>query len=317
MTDLHCAYDFDASGRALELDLAATDEAAPSGSFRWLHFQVGPEFERWAKEHLPPVALQTLSQRETRPRCDRYEDGTALNLRGVNLNPADRVEDMVSLRIWFTSEMMVSARIRPLATVDSVRAAIAAGKTFRSPGDLLMVLAGGLTDRMEIVALDLEDQTDELEDRRFDHKAVNVEEIITLRRTVIMLRRFAVPQREALARLAAIDGPELTRDTAIALREIANRATRNAEALEALRERLAILQDHADARISNNMGRNAYVLSVVAAIFLPLSFLTGLFGVNVAGMPGVVDPRAFAILCGAMVFAGIALLAFFRWKRWL
>lgn len=311
-----CGYDFTSEG-AVAVDGDDPASAPAAGGFRWLHFQVGPEFDGWAMRSLPPIAAQTLCQQETRPRCDRYDSGTAVNLRGVNLNPSDRVEDMVSLRIWISGDLIVTARMRQLATVDAVRAQLSAGRSFSSPGDLLAALAGGLTDRMETVAMDLEDQTDDLEEQRFGHEPVKVKEIVTLRRAVIMLRRFATPQREALMRLATIEALEVAPETAMDLREIANRAVRNAETLEALRERLAILQEHEDARIANDMGRNAYVLSVVAAIFLPLGFLTGLFGVNVAGMPGMESPWAFAILSAAMVVAGVALLLFFRWKRWL
>jgi len=235
----------------------------------------------------------------------------------VSLDPSDRVEGWGALRSWFSDGLIVTARLRRLVTVDAVYAGGVAGKAYATPGDLMAALAGGLTDRMEVVALDLEDQTDDLEEVRFSHDPVDVDRIITLRRAVIMLRRFAGPQREALTRLAASDSVDVTPAGAIALHEIANRAQRNAEALEALRERLAILQDHSDARASNDMGRNAYVLSVVAAIFLPLGFVTGLFGVNVGGMPGVDWPWAFAALCVGMAVTAVVLLVYFRWKRWL
>jgi zinc transporter len=60
-----------------------------------------------------------------------------------------------------------------------------------------------------------------------------------------------------------------------------------------------------------------YVLSVVAALFLPLTFVTGLLGMNVGGLPGLESPNGFLISVIVMVVAAAGLLLFFRWKRWL
>ncbi|MEX2518895.1 MAG: CorA family divalent cation transporter, partial [Paracoccaceae bacterium] len=101
------------------------------------------------------------------------------------------------------------------------------------------------------------------------------------------------------------------------LAETANRAIRLVETLEALRERLMVIQNHIDTRAAQRRERQGYVLSVAAAIFLPLGFLTGLFGVNVAGMPGTSSPAAFTILSLGMVLVGAGLLWFFRSRDWL
>ena len=99
--------------------------------------------------------------------------------------------------------------------------------------------------------------------------------------------------------------------------EAADRTTRIVEELDAARDRLSAMQDHMDTRQAARFGRNSYILSAIAALFLPLGFLTGLFGVNVAGMPGADSPMAFWQLTGVCVVIGIALWLFLRWKRWL
>jgi len=89
------------------------------------------------------------------------------------------------------------------------------------------------------------------------------------------------------------------------------------EGLAANHDRLMAAQDHLDTQQANQIGRNGYILSIVAAIFLPLGFLTGLFGMNVAGLPGTEWPLAFAALSGAMIAVAIALIVWFRAKGWL
>ena len=137
------------------------------------------------------------------------------------------------------------------------------------------------------------------------------------RRSVIRLRRYLEPQRIALTKLAAIDLPILPEPSALQLRELANRSTIAVEELDALRDRLVSVSEEHENLIAQRMARHSYAISIAAAVFLPLSFITGLFGVNVAGMPGVESPAAFAILCLSMVAMAAALLVILKLTRWI
>ena len=75
-------------------------------------------------------------------------------------------------------------------------------------------------------------------------------------------------------------------------------------------------QEELLARSQERLNRNTYILSIVAAVFLPLGFLTGLLGINVGGIPGTDSPSAFLIVCGALLLVGAVELLFFYWKRW-
>jgi len=78
-----------------------------------------------------------------------------------------------------------------------------------------------------------------------------------------------------------------------------------------------LAQEEILGRMAQQQNARMYVLSIVAAIFLPLSFLTGLFGMNVAGLPGTEDPQAFFITVGLMVGSAIGIGFFFKWQGWL
>ncbi len=90
--------------------------------YRWLHLDISdPATRPWVKENMPDIAARALLQSETRPRCERMENGLILNLRGVNLNPGSDPEDMVSLRMWITEDAIVSARMRKVWAIDTIR----------------------------------------------------------------------------------------------------------------------------------------------------------------------------------------------------
>ena len=137
------------------------------------------------------------------------------------------------------------------------------------------------------------------------------------RRSVIRLRRYLEPQRAALTKLAQLDIPLLPQASRLQLRELANRSTMAVEELDALRERLISVQEEHDVNIAQRQAHHGYVLSMAAAIFLPLGFLTGLFGVNVGGMPGINSPWAFAILSLAMIGLAALMYLILKWVRWL
>jgi zinc transporter len=291
---------------------------APPEGYRWLHLDLNdPQIAAWAHDMLPPVASSALMQSETQPRCDRLENGLILNLRGVNLNPDSDPEDMVSLRLWVNETSIVTARLRKVWALDAMRQSALSGVVPGSIGSFLVELTKGLTKRIETVSLDLEARTDMLEDAVFDGNFPPSDELASLRQAVIKMRRFITPQRDAIAALAQLDNWVIEQTESTELREAANLTKRIVEELDATRERLQALQDQLDANRSQALSRHSYLLSVVAAIFLPLGFLTGLFGVNVAGIPGVENPMAFLWLAGVSVMLGLVLFLIFKIADWL
>ena len=171
--------------------------------------------------------------------------------------------------------------------------------------------------RIESVSLGLEEQTDALEEAVSEGDRLPGGDLANLRQRVIKMRRFINPQREAIAALSTLENWIIAPEDLALLRETSNRTRRIVEELDAARDRLSALQDHLEADRALALSRNSYVLSIVAAIFLPLGFLTGLLGVNLAGMPGTENPVAFVILAGVSLAAGIALFILFKFARWL
>ena len=292
--------------------------SAPEGvTYRWLHFDVGdPEFRAWAKSHLPSLAIAALTQSETRPRCELAENAMILNLRGINLNPGQESDDMVSVRMWIKNDLIVSARVRRVFAAEALGSEIAAGNAPVNTATFLARLGQLLTDRIEEASLDLEEATGALEETLTIAPGSAADKLIPVRLKAIKLRRYLAPQRDALHKLLQIETGLVREADRIELREVANRNLRSFEELEAITQRLQVLQDYIFSQRSEETSRNGMILSIVAAIFLPLGFLTGLFGVNIAGMPGMEWPWAFTVLTGISVVIGIALYFLFRVLRW-
>ncbi|MBV2358974.1 zinc transporter ZntB [Thalassococcus sp. CAU 1522] len=316
MTPIY-AYDIapDATARAL-VD-GAWDSPPPDDGYRWLHLDLTrPDTEHWLARNLPDIPGRAMAATETRPRCDALPGGLMLNLRAINLNAGADQVDMVSLRIWVDARQVITVRRRKVFAAETLRDRIEQGG---APVDLVAfvdVLADLIVDRIEDVALDYEDRIDALEEDVHEQEVLSHDALGPLRRRVIKLRRYCGPQREALLRLARLEQPI----AAVAhpqLAEIANRMVRVVEELDSLRDRIAALHDHMAGVLSAQHSRNSYALSVVAAVFLPLGFLTGLFGVNIAGMPGTGWAWAFPVFAAINVAVAVGLFFLFRAIRWI
>ena len=234
------------------------------------------------------------------------------------MNPGADPEDLVSIRIWIDKHRIISSRRRRLLSVDDISESLHAGKGPTSPSNFLITLIERLADRIGGFVESIEDRMDEAEDEISTGKAPGFRQRLSaLRRQIAEVRRFLAPQRDALDRLTRQSGAWVAESEAHDLRQEADRITRFLEDLDLARERAVVLQEELLSQIAQEQNARMYVLSVVAAIFLPLTFITGLLGMNVGGLPGLETKTGFAWSIVIMIAAATGLLLFFRWKKWL
>lgn len=287
----------------------------------WLHFDYTEAFAiDWINNQsgLDELITEALLTEETRPRAVSVGDGLLMALRGVNINPGSDPEDMVSLRIWADDNRIISTRKRTLISVQDLLNQFQAGKGPLNSAEFVVNLADRLVWRMGDTVDEFEDRIGELEDNALSEERATLRfDLATLRRQTITLRRYLSPQREAFSRLM-IEKVSWFDDIArMRMREVSDRLIRHIEDIDAVRERAAVTHEELLSRMSEQLNERMYVLSIVAAVFLPLGFFTGLLGINVGGIPGAETPQAFLIFSGILIIVVIMQIAFFKWKKWL
>ena len=313
------AYDIGADGTITTVDKAAITSPVAPNSYRWVHLQSD---ESDAEQLLDTLALpssvaDSLMALQTRPRVLPIKEGALIFLRGINANPGADPDDMVSLRLWLTPTLMVTARRqnRRLMSVQDTREMIESGEAPATTAELLVTLLTRIADRIHDKIEDIDEQLAQYETADALNKQ-DRQQLAMLRRQTAIIRRHLAPQRDALDTLIRL--PNLINDSLIfELRDQADRMTRYVEDLDLARERSLVLQDELRNQIADQQGIRMYVLSMITAIFLPLSFLTGVFGMNVAGLPGTEAPDAFTTLMMAMGGIAVVMLIAMLWKRWL
>jgi zinc transporter len=315
------SYLLGANGQGTALDVEAIRRWTPADGPAWLHLDVNDDNARqWVEQQsaLPAIAKDALLAGDTRPRTLVTRQGLLIVLRGVNTNPAENPEDMVSVRLWIEPDRVISTRRRQLLSVLDMVDSLEAGDGPASPSALLARLVDRLADRIGDFVDSIESRLDTIEDEIGTASPNSIRlRLSPLRRQMASVRRFLAPQRDALDRLYRQPVEFIDEKDAHLMREESDRITRYLEDLELARERAVVLQEELLSHMAQEQNSRMYVLSVVAAIFLPLTFVTGLLGMNVGGLPGIDSDAGFMGSVVVMVIAAIGLLGFFRWKKWL
>ena len=308
-------------GGSDEVDLSSIAQWTNDQGLLWVHIDVNDDASRlWLTDvsGLEPSIVEALLADETSPRSFSTEQGLLVVLRGVNTNPGEDPEDMVSIRLWIEHDRIISTRRRRLLSVVDIRDALLQGKGPKSSSDFLAALTGKLADRIGDFVDSIENRLGDAEDKMATEDQTEFRRTITsLRQQIASVRRFLAPQRDALDRLYRQPGTWFSPTEIQELREEADRITRYLEDLELARERTMVLREEFLGQLAQEQNSRMYVLSVVAAVFLPLTFVTGLLGMNVGGLPGLESPKGFLGSVVIMIIAAAGLVAFFRWKKWL
>lgn len=320
-TGLVAGYILDGNGGGQAIDWQAIDTWQPEQGILWAHFDVHSEKVHaylYQRSGLESIMADALLELETRPRCLSTPQGLLLVLRGVNLNPGADPEDMVAIRIWSDGQRIFSVRRRKLLTIQDMCSNIEMGRGPSSCSEFIVDIADRLVERMADVVEQLDDAVDQLEVQVITNESYQLRsQIAHVRREAIGLRRYLAPQREALMRLQSEKIEWLREKDRMRLREVIDRTTRYVEDLDAARERASVTQEELMGRLSEQMDKRMYLLSIVAAVFLPLGFLTGLLGINVGGIPGAEYHWGFAIVTSIMLLIVFIQFFIFKKRKWL
>ncbi len=306
-----------ADGKAERIEIATACGA--TGDLVWVHLTTtNEEAQAWLSgtAQLPGYIVDALITTESRPRCDALDKGAFLNLRGRSDEAMTTSDPLASIRIWAEAGRVVSVTRRALTAMNDVVTAIERGQ-IKDPGDLIAEFASAITEQLDPEVAELGDLLDDCEEGLTADRVFELRRGVTrVRVAAIGYRRFLQPQRAALEKLAALPCDWLHDDDRVHLNAAADRAARMAEELEAIRERSALMHEALTDLRAEQIDSRALLISIVALIFLPLTFLTGLYGMNVKGLPYAEEPWAFDAIGGVCIAIAVAIVGYFSVRRW-
>jgi Mg2+ and Co2+ transporter CorA len=284
------AYRFDAEGHAARLPGAEVAAAlAASDGWVWLHFNLTDTRARtWIEEAalLPDAARELLLDVDDH-LCLIAEDDALMGVFADFRRELDHdTHDIARLKFALHRRVLVTARRQSLQSVDEMRRALRSGLTFESGEVLLEQLFDTFAAQVTTMVRELARQLEAIEDRVVDD-AVDPEDLRVgpMRRTALRLARQVGALR--LHFTALVDNPErdLPEDVFAMTERVALRLTSIGRDVEAIQERARIIQEEATAKSAAHMNRQLQTLSVLTALFMPATLVTGLFGMNTHGLP--------------------------------
>lgn len=311
--------------RALLVDAGTVTEIGPETvadfagpGFVWLHVDgAGKRQEMDVPDYVPHMAANALVASETRPRCDAVDAGVLINLRGTAAETMQDSDGLVSIRVWVENHRVTSVSRHSMAALGKVEAAARSGRIVDG-GDFVAALAHAISIELDPKVADLGDQLDDCEGLLDGGNIYELRRNIAwIRSQAIVLRRFVAPDRDALGQMAQLEFAWISKDDRLHLREAADRFARMAEELEAVRERAALLHEQLTDLRAEMIDQRSLGIAVTAFIFLPLTFVTGLLGMNVQGIPFADHPQAFWGVVAFCAVIGAAVLAWFSVRHWL
>ncbi|AJP73492.1 zinc transporter ZntB [Sphingomonas hengshuiensis] len=290
-----------------------------AGDLTWVHLTTNDERAKlWlgGEAKLSAYVIEALTAVETRPRCDAVGTGAVINLRGLSSDPLEASDPLASIRIYAVGKCVFSVTRKQLTALPPVRELVEGGQIL-DPGDLIAAFAQEITEELDPMVATLGDTLDDCEEQIAEHKAFALRRRVNQTRSqAIGYRRFLNPQRAALEKLAALPGDWLRDDDRLHLSAAADRAARMAEELESIRERAALTHETLTDLRAEQIDQRSLMIAIVAMVFLPLTFLTGLLGMNVDGIPYAHEPWAFWGVVGVSVALSGGISAYFIRRHW-
>jgi len=237
-----------------------------------------------------------------------------LSIRTLRPGPTEDLTDLADLKLLIGPTRAITVRSGTVAAVDELRQNLSSDRSLVTAVDLLGFMVSGMTNRMEPIIYELTQDIDAVEDALLDGGSVPQSQTLSkLRRRIFCTRRQVNSSQQVLAPMTTDPALALDADDRETLDRSSKHVTRYLDGLDECRTRVQMLEDQIEAQRSETMTRSSFNLTVVATVFLPLTFITGLLGMNVAGIPDQHNPYGFWLVTGLSVI--ISLLAWLLLRR--
>lgn len=270
--------------------------------------------------HFHALAVEDALAHVHHPKIDDYEDYLFLIMHEVEQGEMDGKLETSELDIFLGPRVLVTYHDRPLQCIQVLEGSLAKNPALLkgAPDYLLHMLLDNLVDSYLPVLDFLNDRSEAVEDAIFQRAGNRtLDEILTLKRELAGLRRFSVLQREVLRALSSGEYPLIQRELLMYYRDVYDHLVRIADLLESYRDILSSVLEAHLTTVSNRLNEVMKVLTIIATIMMPLTLITGVFGMNFKEMPLLDAPAGFWAVMGGMGFLTLAMAAAFRRAGWI
>lgn len=276
---------------------------------------------------LHPLLLEDVLNTQQKPKFDFYgEDLLFVVVKWLEFNPFSREVEAEHVSLVLGNQYVLSfqeERERDIFTSVRERLLASAGKTRTNGADyLLYALLDTVVDNYLLVTEKLGERIEALEEELFQNPRERViNDLYAVKRELMLMRKAVFPLRELVNTLlretTEEETPLITANTRLYLRDVSDHVTQTIDTLDNYRELIASLMDLYQSTVSNRLNNTMRVLTVISVIFMPLTFVAGIYGMNFDFMPELHWAYGYPFALGIMAAIVIVMLLWFRRKGWL
>lgn len=294
-------------------------------SVDWVHVKGLLDIDRISKIgeilQIHPLMIEDIFNENQRPKAEEMDQGIFVALKYMSYDKEKKQINIDHISIVLKGNIVISFQNSDCAIFDMIRERLykANGRIRTMQADyLLYALCDVIIDNYFVVLEQLDDDIESLEDILIDNpQNETLQHIYRLKREVIMMRRAVWPMREAIATLNRTDNPIIKEPTHIFYRDLYDHAIQVIDTMETFRDMISGMLDMYLTSVSNKMNEVMKVLTIFAAIFIPLTFIAGVYGMNFEFMPELPFRWAYPIWWCVTIIIGVGMLIFFKKKKWL
>lgn len=273
------------------------------------------------KFNLHPLLLEDILNTEHRPKLEDHEEYLFFTLKMLNYDNDNNEIKYEQISFILGSNYVISLQETVGDVFDPIRKRIREGKgrvRKKNADYLLYLLIDAIVDNYFIILDQLESNSDSLEDKIFNHPSQKSLELIQqLKKNILFLRKSILPLREAIGILIKEDSKLIESKTNKYFSDTYDNILLIIDKLETYREITTNLMDIYVSGLSNKMNSIMRVLTIITTIFIPLTFIVGIYGMNFKFMPELEWKWGYPIVCFVMLVLSITMIFFFKKKKWL
>ncbi len=272
---------------------------------------------------LHPLVMEDILNSQQKPKFEYYNDNQLfITLKMIEYNPHTGEIEVEHLSFILGKNYLISfqeERSRDIFEAITTRLKTSAGKTRKNGADyLLYSLMDLVVDNYFTVLEQISENIERLEDTIIKTtRQKSMTEIYSMKRELMLMRKVIFPLREMLSNLIREDAPLITANTVLYLRDVHDHVSQVIETIDSYRELVASLMDLYLSQAGNRMNNVMKVLTVISVIFMPLTFIAGIYGMNFDNIPELHWHNGYYYVWGFMIILVLGMLIYFKRKDWL
>jgi magnesium transporter len=268
-----------------------------------------------------PLVLEDIANTGQRPKMEDFDDYIFVVLRMLRFDEKENQTKTEQISVVFGADFVVSFQEREGDVFDIIRERLRnnKGRIRKMGADYLAYsLIDAIVDNYFMVLEKLGEAIEEIEDKLVtEPRSETLQTIHDLKRETVFLRKSVWPLREVISRLERSESPLISKSTFVYLRDFYDHTIQVIDSVDTFRDTLSGMLDIYLSSVSNRMNEVMKVLTVIATIFIPLTFIAGIYGMNFKVMPELDQPWGYPAVLILMLTIAVVMLIYFRRKKWL